>query len=930
MSALPTGTVTFLFTDIQESTRLWQNFPEEMRKSLSRHDDILRTVIQNHDGYIFKTVGDAFCAAFHTALDGINAALKCQLLLQKETWTTPKPLLVRMILHTGEAEERGKDYYGQTLNRAARMESTGHGGQILISLVTAELVRDSLPDKTSLKDLGIYRLKDLTRPESIFQLLHPDLPVDFPPLKSLDVHIHNLPIQPTPLIGREKEQEIIKTMLSDGNTRVVTLTGPGGIGKTRLALQTAAENIEYYRHGVFFVDLSSVFDTKMLMPVIAETLHIKEFNTNSAFRNITEYLKDKHVLLVLDNFEQIINAELQIVNLFKECPFLKILITSREPLHVRGEKVFAIPPLTFPKPEQYLSIERLTQFEAVRLFIGSALSVKQDFQITNDNAPSVAEICSRLDGIPLAIELAAARIKLLSPNAILKRLEHSLNLLTSGAHDLPLRQRTLRATISWSYDQLDNGLKKSFRTLSVFRGKFDLDAAEFILIKRAGEEYDILDGIESLVDKSLLIQTGTYNGEPSFHILETIRDYGREKLKENNEIEAVMKSYTDYFLKLAETAFSNIEGRDQAKWLNKLNSNTENLRSALGWLSKTGDCNSSLKMAGFLWRFWQIRGYLTQGRNTLTQILDRCADSEEEKTAHALVSQALLGAGVLARHQGDYTESEKLLKKCMLIHKNSNKEKEQALILHELGWTNYRNNKLDEAFEYFNSCKTTADKLKLPILKEKAEMGLGTINWRKNNISEAEAAFKRCIKIFSKYANYRNLAQATGNLAILAAQKGNIAEAEKFFKEAAGIYEKLADRDNLKITYNNLGYMSYINKDYSSANKYYDKLLKYSRESGDIRLMSTAKIGLAGIFLRIGYIRKAEETAQEALKDVEELEGGIEEGAAYRVLGEVNINLGDIDRAKAFFKKSIELLNKTGDKEELDIALKLYKEIEKK
>lgn len=929
MSGLPTGTVTFLFTDIQGSTKLWQSYPEEMRKSLLRHDEILKSVIEAHKGYIFKTVGDAFCAAFHTAIDGLNAALNSQLALQKENWTTPKPLLVRMALHTGESQERDNDYYGQTLNRAARLESIAFGGQVLISLVTAELIRDSLPDKTNLKDLGLHRLKDLTRPESVFQLLHPDLPLEFPPLKSLNAHIHNLPIQPTPLIGREKEQETIKAMLDDVNTRVVTLTGPGGIGKTRLALQTAAENIENYRHGVFFIDLSSVFNTEMVMPVIAETMHIKESGTQSVFHNIVEYLKNKHVLLVLDNFEQIINAELQIVELFTECPLLKILITSREPLHVRGEKAFAIPPLTFPKLEKNKSIEKLTQFEAVRLFIESALSVKQDFRINNDNAPAVAEICSRLDGIPLAIELAAARTKLLPPNAILKRLEHSLNLLTSGPHDLPERQRTLRATIGWSYDQLDENLKKFFRTLSVFRGSFTLESAESILLKIGGEESGMLNSIESLLDKSLLLQT-TACEEPSFHILETIRDYGREKLKENNEIESVMELYTAYFLNLAETASNNMEGGDQVTWLNKLNSNMENLRSSLGWFAKTGDCESSLKMAGFLWESWQIRGYLTQGRNTLKQILNRCRDYAQKNAAQTLLGQVLLGAGVLARHQGDYSESENFLRQCLTIYKDSGDEKGQAQTIHELGWTSYRNNRLDDAFESFKKCRSIAGRLNLTTLKEKAEMGIGTINWRKNNIVEAESAFKGCIKAFSKYENYRSLAQATGNMAIIAAQKKNFKEAEKYFEDAAAIYEKLADRDNLKITYNNLGYMNYIKEDYSGAKKYYGKLLNYSRESGDIRLMSTAKIGLAEIFLKIGYIHKAEEMAQEAVKDVEDLSDGIEEGAAYRVLGAVNINLEKRDEAETYLKKSIEILKKTGDKEELNIALKLFKEIEQK
>jgi len=933
VSLLPTGTVTFLFTDIEGSTRLWQSYPAEMQKALRRHDEILRNVIEANNGYVFKTVGDAFCAAFHTALEGLNAALQGQFALQRESWETPSPILVRMALHTGEAEERGNDYYGQTLNRVARLESIAYGGQVLVSLVTAELVRDSLPDRVTLKDLGVHRLKDLIRPESVYQLVHPDLRSDFPPPKSLDVHVHNLPIQPIPLIGREKELEIIRTMLADNSVRVLTLTGPGGIGKTRLALQAAAENIERFRHGVFFVDLSSVFNVERIMPVIGETLCIRESNTRSAFQNVVDYLKDKQVLLVIDNFEQLINGELQIVKLFNQCPLVKILMTSREPLHVRGERVFAIPPLTFPKVElqkleKQVGIDKLTQYESVRLFIETALSVRQDFRINNSNAPAVAEICSRLDGIPLAIELAAARIKLLTPEAILDRLQNSLNLLSSGAHDLPERQRTLRATIGWSYEQLDETLKKTFRSLSVFRGNFTIDAAEFLLSRALDKGLDILDTLESLVDKSLVLRSTEAENEPEFHMLETIRDYGREKLKENNEIDSIMELYTDYYMNLAKEASENLDGRDQVVWLDKLGGNIENIRSTLGWFLKRNDCRSCLEMAGYLWKFWQVRGYLLQGSNFLKQILSLCRESKNEKPESSLLAVTLLGTGVLARHRGDYSESENYLKESLAIFECNNDLHGVAIVMHELGWTSYRANRFDEAFNYFLNCKIKAGDTGDVILTGKAKLGLGTTKWRQKRIKEAVTFLEDCIKIFTENENYRSLAQAIGNMAIIFAQGGDFERAEMYFREGASIYEKLKDRYNLKISYNNIAYMSFQKKDYTGANKYYGRLLSLSRKTGDIRMMATARVGLAEVFLELGYFDRAEEMAEEAVKDLRPSLEKLELGMAYRILGQVSIRRGEKEKARMLLEKSVVLLRKTGDEEELAAAMGLLQDID--
>src|SRR5688500_3797769 len=381
-----------------------------------------------------------------------------------------------MALHTGAAEERDGDYFGPPVNRVARLLSAAHGGQVLLSLPTQELVRDQLPTQTTLRDLGEHRLKDLFRPERVFQLLAPDLPVEFSPLRTLDAYRNNLPLQPTALIGREKEVSEVCDLLGHEATRLLTLTGPGGTGKTRLALQAAADLLDDFPDGTFFASLATLTEAELLLPAVAETLGVKETAEQPLDESLKDYLSERRMLLVLDNFEQVLEAALSVTELLAVAPGLKVLATSRAPLRLYGEHEFPVPPLTMPDLKRPPPLERLTQYEAVGLFVERAQAVKPDFKVTNDSAPAVAEICVRLDGLPLAIELAAARIKMQPPKAMLQRLGSRLKLLTGGARDLPERQRTLKATIEWSFALLDEGERLLFGRLAVFSGGRTLEA----------------------------------------------------------------------------------------------------------------------------------------------------------------------------------------------------------------------------------------------------------------------------------------------------------------------------------------------------------------------------------------------------------------------------------------------------------------------
>ncbi len=549
----PSGTITFLFTDIEGSTRLWESQTGAMQRSLARHDQVVRKAIESHFGYVFKTVGDAFCAAFATAMDGLEASLDAQRALAAEPWEVEGGIRVRMALHTGTAEEREGDYFGQTLNRVARLLGVGYGGQILVSLVTEELLRDDLPDEVSLRNVGEHRLKDLMRPENVFQVYHPELRPEFPSLKSLDAHPNNLPLQPTPFIGREKELAAVQGFLTEDAVRILTLTGPGGTGKTRLSLQAAADLSERFEDGIYFVDLSAIDTAPYVIPAITRTLGIRESGGRQHIDLLRDFTGHKRMLLILDNFEQIAGGASCALQLLSACPSTKLVVTGREALHLRGEQVYPVPPLSVPKIRlaSQLPIEHLHQYEAVSLFIERARAVRPDFTATNENAPAIAEICARLDGLPLAVELAAARVALLTPRAILERLGRRLSLLTGGLSDLPHRQQTLRATIDWSYRLLTPLEQTLLREMSVFEGGAMLDAVEHVCACAGEDDAVVLETLSGLAGKSLLVREDRA-GEPCFVMLETIREYAGELLEKSGGAEAIRDAHVRYFLARAE------------------------------------------------------------------------------------------------------------------------------------------------------------------------------------------------------------------------------------------------------------------------------------------------------------------------------------------------------------------------------------------
>jgi predicted ATPase/class 3 adenylate cyclase len=795
---IPEGTVTLLLTDIEGSTKLWLEHSDAMRRALARHDELLTASIEHHGGDVLKQrgEGDSCFAVFSRATDAVVAALALQRALALEPWPAGARLQVRVALHTGEAELREGDYFGPAVNHCARLRAIGHGGQTLLSQTTAALAREELPEGMSLRDLGAHRLKDLQRPEPIFQLVHADLPADFPPLRGLDAGPNNLAVQRTLLIGREEEVTAVRQLLLREDASLVTLTGPGGTGKTRLALQVAADLIDAFTDGVFFVDLAPIRDPGLVASAIAQTLGVRETGGQPLLETLKSFLRAKSFLLVLDNFEQVLDAGPTVAELLAAAPRLKVLVTSRAALRLRGEKEFAVLPLALPDLKRLPPAEALSQYAAVGLFVQRALDVKPDFGVTSENAPVVAEICHRLDGLPLALELAAARVKLFSPQALLSRLENRFKLLTGGARDLPARQQTLRDAIGWSYDLLNEREKALFRRLSVFVGGCTLEAAEAVATapgECAGEggdrrppplEIDILDGIASLVEKSLIHQQHGAAGEPRFSKLETIREYAWERLEESGETEAVRRQHGQFFLALVETAEAKLVGAEQGAWLDRLEGEHDNFRAVLAWSqTEAEDGEIGLRLAGALWWFWWLRCHWTEARNWLAGVLTRSGGSG----CTAGRAKALEGAGLFA---SDWEVGRRLGEQSVAVFRELGDKLGLASSLRTLALRLEENDDAAARLCYEESlaiCQEAGDRRGEMLSRSM----MGSPAHLEGDVDEEAVAFCR------EVGNQWNLGWLLLNLGHRAKQQGDRERAYERYKESLAIFRELGNQSGV-------------------------------------------------------------------------------------------------------------------------------------
>jgi predicted ATPase/class 3 adenylate cyclase/DNA-binding CsgD family transcriptional regulator len=846
MNALPTGTVTFLFTDIEGSTRLLEAGQEAYRTALVRHDTLLAQVIADHGGMVVQQAGDGFSVAFRSPTPAVRAALDGQAALQREPWEEAGQVRVRMALHTGEVElqEKGK-YFGQPLHRCARLMDSAHGGQVLLSAVTAALVGESLPTGAWLKDLGEHRLRDLVRTERVYQLVGPDLPADFPPLRTLTTIPNNLPMQATAFIGREQQLQAVRTALLRTDTRLVTLTGPGGTGKTRLALQAAADLLDSFRDGVYVVALASVTDPDLVASAIAQALDVREVAGRPITTSLGDALRQRRLLLVLDNFEQVAAAAPTVAELLGSAPRLKILVTSRSVLHVYGERELSVPPLALPDHRTAPTALHLAQFEAVHLFVDRAQAARSDFALVNENASAVAEICQRLDGLPLAIELAAARVRALPPRAMLQRMERRLPLLTGGARDLPARQRTLRDAIAWSYDLLEPDEQTLFRRLAVFRG-CTLEAAESVCAgdpSRPGAtsvalpplDLPVLDGIESLVEKSLLLQEEAFDGQPWYSMLETVREFALERLEESGESDAIHRRHALAALTLAESSEGELYGAEQTAWLQRLEQEHDNLRSALRWCEEQGFAAPALRLAVALWWFWSTRGHVQEGREHLTSLLDRFAASASGGRAE-LYARALYAAGMLASWQGDHAVARARHQEGLAIRRQIGEPMGLFTTLEGLGMAACLQGDYVAARRYMEEALALVRDLDDRLPYANVMNTLGNVSYELGDLEAARAYYEQSIASFSESYDprYRTLNAAMIAVAVVVLDQERHDEAHALATRALVGSEETGNWRMAAVARSTLGGIALARGDLAAAREHLSAAIATQHELGDV------------------------------------------------------------------------------------------------
>ncbi len=781
MSGL-SSTVTFLSTDIEGSTGLLQRLGDSHYADvLGEHWRLLRAAIQEGDGREISSQGDAVLVEFRNATDAVKAAVAAQLAITMHPWPDGVVVRVRMGLHTGERVDFAGDPVGLSINRAARICEAGHGGQILISGTTWSLVENDLPNEVSARDLGSHRLKDLRQPERIFQLIHPQLPPEFPPLRSLGARPNNLPIQLTSFIGREQEMAEIIRLLP--GTCLLTLTGSGGCGKTRLAVKVAVSLLDKFEDGVWFVDLSALSDPALVAQTVASALSVPEQLGRALAEVLVSYLHSKSLLLVLDNCEHLVVSCAHLAEeLLRACPSLRILATSREPLTIGGEVSFRVPSLSLPDPESAVSAEHLMRYEAVQLFVARVKVVQPEFELTSRNAPAVARISRRLDGIPLAIELAAPRVTVLTVEQIAERLEDLFRLLTGGSRTALPRQRTLRATMDWSYALLSEKERVLLRRLSVFAGGWTLDAAEAVCAQEGIEEQEVLDLLGHLVDKSLVLVDGR-DSVPRYRQLETVRQYSRDLLLASGESSAVRRQHLEWFMTLAEQAEPQLLGAGQAVWLDRLELEHDNLRAALEWSLESEDVDAGVRLAGAVWRFWFVRGHLAEGRRWLEGVLKASGAAPTAPRAKALKAAGnLVSAG-----QGDYASGRAFYEESLAIWRQLGNREGIATLLGNLGFVAYCQGDDASGHAFYEESlairREVGDKWGIALSLN----NLGSVACRKGNYEKANVLFKESLALWQELGDQQNIAMVLTGLGLAACGQGDYALARAFLRDGLAI-----------------------------------------------------------------------------------------------------------------------------------------------
>ncbi len=788
VAELPEGTVTFVFTDIEGSTKLLHELGERYADALADHKRLLREEFRAHGGVEVDTQGDAFFYAFARANDALVAAVTGQWALSSNTWPQGIEIRVRMGIHTGEPTLSDEGYVGSDVHLGARICAVAWGGQVVVSSATAALVGGEA-DEISLRSLGEHALKDIEERTELHQVVAAGLRDEFPALRSVSPHPTNLPARLPALIGREADIRAVAELLSSEDASVVTLLGPGGTGKTRLALAVGAEALPSFPDGVFFVDLSALTDPSLVVPAIAQALSLREAPGRSVAETLADYLSSKEMLLILDNFEHLLEAAGEVSSLMVSSAALRVLVTSREALRIEGEREFPLSPLALPasgdEPEEILSSP------AVQLFVTKARTVRPGLFVSDEDASFVAEICRRLDGLPLAIELAATRVKVLSLPALASRLENSLAALGSGRRDASARQKTLQGAIAWSYGLLDEDEQRLFARLAVFAGGWNLEAAEAVC-DRDDLSLDVLDGIASLVDKSLVRMGEGDKGR--FSMLETIRSYARERLEESGDAEEIARAHAEYFGGLAEEAEPHTaQGDEQMEWLQRLEQELDNLRAALESFAELGEGESQLRMAVALRHFWRFHGHLVEGRKRLQSALEGGTVDE------VLRARALAPLGLIAHSQGDYDSARAYLEEALDIEKRNNLKERVAGTLNDLGRVAKAQGDHQGARKLYEETIRIARQVDDVFLVMLGTHNLADLALNQEDFEQASFLSAESLRLWRKLGDAEGIAMSLANGAFAALSLNRLTEATGMLSDSLAVAKELGSAEILAV-----------------------------------------------------------------------------------------------------------------------------------
>jgi predicted ATPase/class 3 adenylate cyclase len=774
---LPSGTVALLFTDIEGSSARWETHRDAMAQALERHDAVLRTALERHGGIVFKTVGDAFCCVFSTASDAIASAYEAQRAIAQEDFSSIGGLRVRMAVHTGPADVRAGDYFGPTINRVARLLSIGHGGQVLVSGIAKELAEGCMPPQATLRDLGAHRLKDLTHPEQVYQLIAPGLETDFPPLRSLEALPNNLPQQLTSFVGREADIAEIKDSLTA--SRLVTLVGAGGVGKTRLSIQVGADVLDRFEDGVWFAELAPLADSELVIATIASMFGVRPQSDQPLLDVVAAALRPKHALLILDNCEHVLDEVARIAStLLRNCPRLTILASSREGLGIEGESVLRVPSLSFPAESSRVDLQNAGEYGAVALFIDRAKAADRRFAPTDVNVETIAEICRQLDGIALAIELAAPRVKVLSVEQLATRLNERFRILTGGSRTALPRQQTMRALIDWSFDLLGENERTIFRRVAVFSGTFSIDAAGELCADERIEAWDVLDLLSSLVDKSL-VASELAGSEQRYRMLVSTRQYALERLERDGELETMQRAHAEYYARLAQRAHTLYYTTPTRRWLDTLEPEIHNLRAAMDWTLASGEVELGVRIPGALLWYWAIGHRAGEAIARIQRALDASAslpDSADLARLHVAHAFALGNLNV-------YNEAVEAAKHAIEIAERLGDDEDLALGLMSEAAGNFTNAGYD-----FESVFARAASIwqKLGIRRM---VGYATFLTARSHLVSRNAGEKAA----PLYEQALNIARATGDERTMAVIFNNMAEWAFFTGDTAGAIRNIKD-----------------------------------------------------------------------------------------------------------------------------------------